>query len=258
MTLAELKTWLRGLSLLEIERVLPQLRQDPRKGVENLIKSYEIKLDRRKREIASWEELCRYEKSLRKKGFRHVVGIDEAGRGPLAGPVVAAAVILPPDQPLWGLDDAKKLSSGQREALYKEITSTAVAWSVASCGPKYIDATNILKATKAAMGKAIDKLAVSPDYLLLDAIKLPHIGIPQRGVVGGDGKCACIAAASIVAKVTRDNWMKTMDQQYPGYGFAKHKGYPTLEHRQALAKLGPSPIHRLSFRPLAPQLSGNS
>lgn len=251
LTIEGLKNWLKGMSEEEIVKVLPSLGQDPRQGVQKLIKSWERKLNRREKEIAKWKDLCRWENQLRGKGFHYVAGIDEAGRGPLAGPVVAAAVILKIDNPLRGLDDSKKLSPQHREDLYKQITSTAVTWAIGSSNARYIDTTNILQATQMAMTKAYNKLTVPPDYLLLDAMKLPGIKAPQEGVVGGDGRCACIAAASVLAKVTRDRWMKKWDQYYPGYGFAKHKGYPTPEHLQALAKLGPSPLHRLSFRPLA-------
>ncbi len=251
MSLKELRNWLGEMSWREIEGILPELGQDPRQGVQSLIKSWRMRLNRREKEVAKWKNLCQRENQLKEKGFRHVAGIDEAGRGPLAGPVVAAAVILEIDKPLWGLDDSKRISPRQREELYRQITSSAIAWAVASSGPEYIDATNILQATRMAMSKAYNKLIVPPDYLLLDAIHLPCIKIPQEGIIGGDGKCACIAAASVVAKVTRDRWMKKWDQQYPGYGFANHKGYPTPEHLKALTRLGPTPIHRLSFQPLA-------
>jgi ribonuclease HII len=251
MTIGELEDWLRGMSWQQVEKVLPELREDPRRGVHNLGRRWHTKIEDKKKEIFRWENLCRRERELREKGYRYVAGTDEAGRGPLAGPVVAAAVILPEDKPLCGLDDSKKLTPRQRRELFREITSSALAWSVGSSSPAYIDATDILQATRKAMEQALAKLSLLPDYLLVDALHLPGVALPQEGIEGGDGKCACIAAASVVAKVTRDTWMEEWDRQYPGYGFARHKGYPTPEHVQALMKLGPCPLHRRSFEPLA-------
>ena len=176
-----------------------------------------------------------------------VCGIDEAGRGPLAGPVYAAAVILPPDWEPEGLNDSKKLSPGRRDALYDEITAKAAAWSVAFATEREIDEVNILQATFLAMRRALAGLKTAPDFALVDGNRDPILGIPARCEVKGDGRFACIAAASILAKVSRDRWMDEMDALYPQYGFLRHKGYPTKAHYEALAQFGPCPIHRHSF-----------
>ena len=176
-----------------------------------------------------------------------VCGIDEAGRGPLAGPVYAAAVILPPDWEPEGLDDSKKLSPARRDALFDEITAKAEAWSVAFATEREIDEVNILQATFLAMRRALAGLDTMPGFALVDGNRDPGLGIPTRCEVRGDGRFACIAAASILAKVSRDRWMDEMDALYPQYGFLRHKGYPTKAHYEALAQFGPCPIHRRSF-----------
>ena len=176
-----------------------------------------------------------------------VCGIDEAGRGPLAGPVCAAAVILPENWEPEGLDDSKKLSPARRESLYEEITGKALAWSVAFASEKEIDEVNILQATFLAMRRALAGLSKTPDFALVDGNRDPGLGIPTRCEVKGDGRYACIAAASILAKVSRDRLMDEMDALYPQYGFVRHKGYPTKNHYAMLAQFGPCPIHRRSF-----------
>lgn len=188
-------------------------------------------------------------------GYRAVAGIDEAGRGAWAGPVVAAAVVLPPDAaacaPLLGaVRDSKQLSATQRERLLPTIQAVALAWEVGSVSAATIDAIGILPATRQAMAAAIARLAIPPDYLLIDAINLRELPHPQRALIHGDALSLSIAAASIIAKVTRDRLLADLDTCYDGYGFARHKGYGTPEHRAALARLGPSPEHRRSFRPL--------
>ena len=174
-------------------------------------------------------------------------GIDEAGRGPLAGPVAAGAVILPADHDFLYLNDSKKVTPKRRDALYDEIRKEAVSWSVILVDPARIDEINILQATYEAMRKAVASLAVRPQLLLNDAVTIPGTDLPQIPVIKGDAKCLSIAAASILAKVTRDRYMIEMDEKYPGYGFASHKGYGTREHIEAIRKLGPCPIHRRSF-----------
>jgi ribonuclease HII len=191
-----------------------------------------------------------FENNLRAAGFRHVAGTDEAGRGPLAGPVFAAAVILDPDDPIAGVDDSKKLSPKRREILAAEIRRRAVAWAVVSVSEDEIDATNIYEASRRAMIEAIGRLSVRPDHVLSDAMPLPTLGIPFTAIIHGDALSASIGAASILAKVDRDAFMVRMDGLYPGYGFARHKGYPTPEHREALERLGPSPIHRRTYAPV--------
>ncbi len=190
-------------------------------------------------------------------------GIDEAGRGPLAGPVSAGAVILPPDHDILYLNDSKKLSAARREQLYEEIVREAVAWSVVFVGPERIDEINILQATYEAMRSAVGEVCrqlrlrreslgdpsapEAPAALVNDAVRIPGIDIPQYPVIKGDARCLSIAAASILAKVTRDRYMLEMDAVYPEYGFAGHKGYGTAEHRDAILRCGPCPIHRKSF-----------
>lgn len=176
-----------------------------------------------------------------------VCGIDEAGRGPLAGPVYAAAVILPPDWEPEGLNDSKKLSPGQREALFEEITARALGWSVAFASVEEIEEVNILQATFLAMRRALAGLPVTPDLALVDGNRDPGLGIPTRCEVKGDGRYACIAAASILAKVSRDRVMDLEEERFPQYGFGQHKGYGTKLHTQALRTYGPCPIHRRSF-----------
>ena len=176
-----------------------------------------------------------------------IAGIDEAGRGPLAGPVAAGAVILPEDHDILYLNDSKKLSAKKRDMLFDQIKEEALAWSVALVEPARIDEINILQATYEAMRLAVSQLKVKPSVLVNDAVTIPGIALPQVPVVKGDAKCISIAAASILAKVTRDRIMEEMDAKYPEYGFAKHKGYGTREHMNAIREHGPCPIHRRSF-----------
>ncbi len=177
----------------------------------------------------------------------YICGIDEAGRGPLAGPVVAGAVILPKDAQILYLNDSKQLSAKRREMLYDEIVEKAVSWGIGLSTAERIDEINILQATYEAMRMAIDKLSVRPDVLLVDAVTIPEADIPQVPIVKGDAKSVSIAAASILAKVTRDRMMLDYDRQYPGYDFASNKGYGTKAHIEALKRLGPCPIHRKTF-----------
>lgn len=189
-----------------------------------------------------------FETMLREKGCMAVCGIDEAGCGPLAGPVYAAAVILDPRDPIEGVDDSKKLSEKKREALYDQITRRARAWAVASASAEEIDQINILQARLLAMRRAVERLNTVPDYALVDGNRDPAIpDIPTLLIVGGDGKSASIGAASILAKVTRDRRMLELDVQYPQYQFARHKGYPTKLHVEKLLEYGPCPEHRQSF-----------
>jgi ribonuclease HII len=197
----------------------------------------------------------REEMALYAEGYRHIAGLDEAGRGSWAGPVVAGAVILPPDrsdlsQELDGVRDSKQLTPRQRERLYPIIESTALAVGVGVVPPDVIDELGIVPATRQAMGLAIGQLGLPPDFLLIDYLNLPELSIPQKSITRGDALSLSIAAASIVAKVTRDRLMVELDVHYPGYGFAPHKGYGTRQHRESLFRLGPSPIHRLSYAPM--------
>ena len=178
-------------------------------------------------------------------------GVDEAGRGPLAGPVVAAAVILDPHNPVDGLNDSKKLSAKRRAALAVEIRAKALAWAVAEASVEEIDRINILQASLLAMRRVVDGLALRPERALIDGNKCPRLDCPTEAIVGGDGKVASIAAASILAKTVRDAGMLTLHVIYPVYGFDRHMGYPTAFHLQALRAHGPSPVHRRSYAPVA-------
>ncbi|THJ18151.1 MAG: ribonuclease HII [Nitrospira sp. CG24B] len=191
-----------------------------------------------------------FERAARLCGYRRIAGIDEAGRGPLAGPVVAATVVLPVRCRLSGIDDSKQLSEGERARLYAAILEHAVGMGVGSADVGEIDRLNILEATKLAMRRAIDQLAPPPDYLLIDAVTLPGIGIPQRPIIKGDSLSLSIAAASIIAKVTRDRLMAEYHDMFPEYDFLSHKGYGTREHLQRLARYGPCSIHRRTFTPV--------
>lgn len=185
-------------------------------------------------------------------------GVDEVGRGPLAGDVVTAAVILNPDQPIAGLDDSKKLTEKKREQLFDEIKEKALSWSISRCSVAEIDQLNILQASLLAMKRAVEDLSVQPEYVLVDGNKIPAWDYSAEAVVKGDSRVAAIAAASILAKVTRDREMVEYEQQYPGYGFAKHKGYPTQQHRDAIKTLGITPIHRRSYAPVSDAMEQQS
>ena len=188
------------------------------------------------------------ERALAGEGAAAVAGVDEAGRGPLAGPVVAAAVLLDPDNPVHGLDDSKKLSPRRREALLSEILAKARAVALAAAGPREIERANVLQASLRAMATAVERLRLAPVYVLIDGNRKIRTPLPQTPLVKGDARCACIAAASVVAKVHRDRVMARMDARFPGYGFGRHKGYPTRRHLAALARRGPCRIHRRTFR----------
>jgi ribonuclease HII len=197
----------------------------------------------------------KHENALRKTGLRLIVGIDEAGRGPLAGPVVAAAVMLPEGYRHAEIDDSKKLTGEQREEIYGALTVRVdVCWAVAVVEHDEIDRINILRATHEAMRRAVRGLALIPEHALIDGLPVRPFPVPHTAIVQGDGQCKSIAAASIVAKVTRDRIMARLDAEYPSYGFAQHKGYATELHLERLKIHGPCPIHRKSFLPVAQQL----
>ena len=186
-------------------------------------------------------------------GYTAVAGVDEAGRGCLAGPVVAAAVIPDTSRPIPGVDDSKVVPQSRRQRLAKEISESAVAWAVASASPATIDRVNILEATRSAMAGALDDLEPQPDCAVVDAVSIPSRPYPSLPVIRGDGVCYAVACASILAKVERDRIMRELDREYPFYGFARNKGYAAQEHRRALAEFGPSPVHRLTFRSVVPR-----
>ena len=194
------------------------------------------------------EKLKEIEKEWYKKGAKKICGIDEAGRGPLAGPVVVAAVIMPEDSMIEGVNDSKKVSEKKREKLYDEITQNAIAWGVGIIDQKEIDEINILNATKKGLTKALTELVEKPDIILVDALTgIDTLGIPYQSIIKGDAKSYSIAAASIVAKVTRDRIMRQWDEAYPEYGFEKHKGYGTKVHIEAIKNYGICPLHRKTF-----------
>ncbi len=219
--------------------------EDGRAGVQNLVRQAKKKLERLEKERARMETLKQYERQYGAAGY--ICGIDEAGRGPLAGPVVAGAAILPKDCGILGINDSKQLSEKKREELYSVILEEAVAVGIGMASPQRIDEINILMATYEAMRQAIQNLSVVPDILLNDAVCIPQVEIPQVPIIRGDAKSISIGAASILAKVTRDRLMVEYDKIMPEYGFARHKGYGTSEHIEAIRVYGPSSIHRQSF-----------
>lgn len=219
--------------------------KDERAGVVNLIQKYKKQEEKLKEERKRIENMRIYERKY--ADFSYICGIDEVGRGPLAGPVVAGAVILPRDCEILYLNDSKKLSEKRREELYDEIMEKAIATGIGIVSPARIDEINILQATYEAMRIAIGQLQPQPDLLLNDAVTIPEVSIQQVPIIKGDAKSVSIAAASVIAKVTRDRLMVQYDEVLPGYGFASNKGYGSAEHIAALKKLGATPIHRMSF-----------
>ena len=195
------------------------------------------------------------EARLHRQGYARVAGLDEAGRGCLAGPVVAAAVVLPPQFDLPGIRDSKKLTESQREALFDAIVASAADYAVGSASAREIDDGNILQATRLAMTRALEALAIPPDFVVVDGNFSIPVLLPQRSIVKGDDRCLSIATASILAKVTRDRWMREAALEFPEYGFARHKGYGTRQHLEALRTHGPCPLHRRTFRGVLPASS---
>lgn len=229
----------------ELGGLIACYREDSRAGVRSLVESALKRVQALEAERSRLQKMRFYEDQYREYGL--ICGIDEVGRGPLAGPVVAGAVILPADCEILYLNDSKKLSPAKREELYEVICREAVGIGLGFVGPERIDEINILQATYEAMRQAIGKLNPQPDVLLNDAVTIPGVGIRQVPIIKGDAKSVSIAAASIVAKVTRDRLMEEYEKVYPGYGFAANKGYGAASHIEALKKYGPTPIHRRSF-----------
>ena len=229
----------------ELLDFIAKYETDERSGVQKLVSTARKRKESYLAELARTESLKKYEKEY--DNYLYICGIDEVGRGPLAGPVVAGAVILPKDCRILYINDSKKLSAAKREELYDEIMENAVATGIGMASPERIDEINILQATYEAMRQAIGNLKVAPDLLLNDAVTIPKVEIPQVPIIKGDAKSISIGAASIIAKVTRDRMMEEYDRIFPGYGFAGNKGYGSAEHIAALQKLGPTPIHRRSF-----------
>ena len=242
---AKTKEILQAAELEKLPDFIAAYQEDPRNGVQKLVALAQKKLDALEKEKQRIENLKKYEKEY--AGYTYICGIDEVGRGPLAGPVVACAVILPQDCHILYLNDSKKLSAAKREELYDVIMKESVAVGIGMRSPERIDEINILKATYEAMRDAISNLSVTPQLLLNDAVTIPEVIIPQVPIIKGDAKSVSIAAASIVAKVTRDRMMEEYDKVLPEYGFASNKGYGSTAHIEALKKYGPSPIHRKTF-----------
>ncbi len=241
----EIKELFQAACMDELPELIKEYAQDDRAGVQKLVNSAKKKLEQLEKEKQRTENLKAYEKKY--EDYRYICGIDEVGRGPLAGPVVAGAVILPKDCHILYINDSKQLSEKKREELYDIIQKEAVAWAIGVVSPERIDEINILQATYEAMRQAIGKLSVTPGLLLNDAVTIPQITIPQVPIIKGDAKSISIGAASIMAKVSRDRMMQEYDSIFPEYDFAGNKGYGSASHIEALKKYGPTPIHRRSF-----------
>ncbi len=246
LTLKQIQEEIHNKSIQEAIEYLKTL-QSCGSTVGKLLERYYKLQEKHNKEIERLQNMLSYENRARQEGYSYIAGVDEAGRGPLAGPVVAAAVILPEGLLIEGVNDSKKLSEAKREALFDIITEKAITYGIAAVDEKCIDEINILNATKKAMTEAISKLKPKSDYILLDAVKLENIEAKQVPIIKGDSLSLNIAAASILAKVTRDRIIKEYDSKYPEYGFAVHKGYGTPQHISAIKKLGLCPIHRISF-----------
>lgn len=246
-SVSQIKDFLKNIPITDVINELEQFKDDERKSVQTVIEQYQKKYNSYLSEISRLDEISSYEKKYYKSGVEFIAGIDEVGRGPLAGPVVASAVILPKDCKIIGINDSKKLSEKKRQELFYEIKDKAIAIGVGVVSNIVIDEINILQATYEAMRVAISKLEVVPNQLLVDAVTIPDVNIPQEGIIKGDAKSISIAAASIIAKVTRDEMMKKYAEVYDGYFFEKNKGYGSKEHIEAIKNIGLCPIHRKSF-----------
>ena len=235
---------------------LRQLQSDQRAAVRALADRLQARQARDAAERLRINTMTAYERPLWAAGVLHIAGCDEAGMSPLAGPVVAAAVVLRPDDLIPGVDDSKKLTAARREALAGEIKARAAGWGVGMAQPAEIDTLNVYHAGLLAMRRALEDLSVAPGHVLVDARTVPGMAMPQTPIIRGDALSLSIGAASIIAKTTRDRLMAELDAQYPGYGLAQHKGYPVAAHVAALRRLGPSPIHRRSFAPVREVMEG--
>lgn len=245
-TLKELAVKADGMELYKAHEWLLELSEEFGDSVRKLADKYYKRLQSEKKEIERLDRMMLMEREAAGEGFGCIGGVDEAGRGPLAGPVVAACVILPKDTYIIGLDDSKKLTPEKRDRLYDEIREKAASYGIGIADHTYIDKVNILNATKKAMEIAILSMKTRPDFLIIDAVRL-KLDIPQKSVPKADANSVSVAAASVLAKVTRDRIMEKMEAKYPGYGFAQHKGYGTEAHLEAIKKLGLCAIHRRSF-----------
>lgn len=247
MTMSEVRTFLSEQGLSVPEEVRRALSEDNRIGVRKLYQQFCRQEALEAQENLRLKKMRFYEEDAKRRGFSVVAGVDEAGRGPLAGPVVASAVILSDSVVIKGINDSKKIPPAKRELLYGEIIEKAVCWAVGISTVEEIDTINILQASLLAMRRAILNLGQAPEFVLVDAVRIPDIDIPQLPIVKGDGLSVSIAAASIIAKVTRDKMMDRIDQEMPQYQFGRHKGYGTSDHIMALKEHGPSSLHRKTF-----------
>ena len=243
--ICNIKTSFENCSIEALPALIEEFSKDTRPGVVKICQKYEKILTNYKKEILRTEEMKHYEKMYSQ--YEYIAGIDEVGRGPLAGPVVTCAVILPKDFNVLYINDSKKLTAKKREELYELIIKNAISVGIGIESPQVIDNINILQATYSAMRQSISKLSVKPDLLLNDAVTITGVDIRQVPIIKGDDKSISIASASIVAKVTRDRMMDSYDEIYKGYDFASNKGYGSAKHIEAIKKLGPTPIHRMTF-----------
>ncbi|MDR1774390.1 MAG: ribonuclease HII [Clostridioides sp.] len=243
----EIKKILDNINVSEYNLYIDILKEDKRKSVKDLAIKLANKLDKQLKEEERLEKINTFENEAYTKGYMYIGGVDEAGRGPLAGPVVAAVVVFAKDTKIIGVNDSKKLSESKRNELFEIIKDQALDYGIGIVGNEEIDKYNILNATYMAMKKAVNSLKNKPDYLLIDACHIPDLEIEQNPIIKGDAKSISIAAASILAKVTRDNLMYEYDKIYPEYHFASHKGYGTREHYKAIEEFGITPIHRKTF-----------
>ncbi|MBD1371427.1 ribonuclease HII [Hazenella sp. IB182357] len=254
-TIREIKAWLSTVPDLQASE-LQLLQRDSRAGVQKLLQSFLREKAKKQQELERLARMWKYEEKYRDLGYQWIAGVDEAGRGPLAGPVVAATVILPPDFDVTGLNDSKQVSEPERKRLRDHIKQHAIAYGIGYVHAAEIDQINILQATYLAMRKSIETLKQEPSLLLTDAVTIPQVPVPQRAFVKGDTLSHSIAAASILAKTARDEWMRSAAQKYPQYGFEKHMGYPTPDHLAMLERWGPTDIHRMSFAPVEKRMRG--
>ena len=247
-TISQIKEILSTIHTIE-NPIFQQLSLDMRKGVQTALKSCQKRIEKEQKRAEHFIEMQYYERLAYKEGASFIAGVDEVGRGPLAGPVVAAAVILPKNIEDLGFDDSKKLSASKREEIYRLIQEKAIAIGIGIVDADIIDQVNIYQASRLAMQQAVSELKIQPDYLLIDAMKI-DVNTPQIGIIKGDAKSISIAAASIVAKQVRDQMMQEFDELYPGYDFANNAGYGTAKHLEGLTLKGISPIHRKTFAPI--------
>ncbi|MFC1538569.1 ribonuclease HII [Candidatus Latescibacterota bacterium] len=249
MSISNIKSFIDSIGTdTENEKIIDLLRNDTRAGVKALARKLENKNLRKQNLYLKLEKMLELEKKIHAEGMKTIAGVDEAGRGPLAGPVVSACVILPENPELTGLDDSKKMTAKSREEMYVRITKSAVAWGIGMADNDEIDEIGILEATMKSMRRAVRNMGEKPDIVLIDGNKTPGLNFKERAIVNGDSISLSIAAASVIAKVTRDRIMTELDSMFPGYGFVRHKGYGASAHAAAIGKLGPCDIHRFSFK----------